>query len=331
MAATRRRPMTSDDEGAPCQLAAQVRDEIAALDRELNEIDMLVGQARAEAARHEQKRVQAHRAPRHARSRAPPRRSSPRATARSSRSPGAPCSWRRRSTSSRASARRSPATATRSRRSRTAWRASGPGCRSRTESAGATASALPPTLSRVVAAPPRRTSAARSPARCTTGPAQSLTNIVLQAQIVERLFAARPGPAPRASSGCSFRWSSRPSTRPRTSSSTCARWCSTTWASCPRSGARRASAAGARTCRWSSSRWAGTGGCRWTSRARCSGSSTRRWPPTCRRPRSGSRCAWTGASELEAHLSAQRTPPADARRAAARGAHRATCPTRSSR
>ncbi len=37
----------------------QVRDEIAALDRELAEIELLVGQARIEAARHEQKRIQA--------------------------------------------------------------------------------------------------------------------------------------------------------------------------------------------------------------------------------------------------------------------------------
>jgi hypothetical protein len=38
---------------------AQVSEDIAALDRELAEIELLVGQARAEAARHEQKRVQA--------------------------------------------------------------------------------------------------------------------------------------------------------------------------------------------------------------------------------------------------------------------------------
>ena len=36
---------------------ADVRTELEALDRELAEIEMLVGQARTEAARHEQKRV----------------------------------------------------------------------------------------------------------------------------------------------------------------------------------------------------------------------------------------------------------------------------------
>ena len=41
------------------QLAARLADDVAALDRELVEIDMLVGQARTEATRHEQKRAQA--------------------------------------------------------------------------------------------------------------------------------------------------------------------------------------------------------------------------------------------------------------------------------
>ncbi len=40
-------------------LAARLADDVAALDRELVEIDMLVGQARTEATRHEQKRAQA--------------------------------------------------------------------------------------------------------------------------------------------------------------------------------------------------------------------------------------------------------------------------------
>ena len=52
--------MASDDSGAPADpLAAQVQVEIESLDRELAEIEMLVGQARTEAARHEQKRAQA--------------------------------------------------------------------------------------------------------------------------------------------------------------------------------------------------------------------------------------------------------------------------------
>ena len=40
-------------------LAARLEEDLAALDRELTEIEMLAGQVRAEAARHEQKRAQA--------------------------------------------------------------------------------------------------------------------------------------------------------------------------------------------------------------------------------------------------------------------------------
>ncbi len=40
------------------QLAAILGADVAGLDRELVEIDMLVGQAKAEAVRHEQKRAQ---------------------------------------------------------------------------------------------------------------------------------------------------------------------------------------------------------------------------------------------------------------------------------
>ena len=40
-------------------LSARLATDLATLDRELTEIDMLVGQARTESARHEQKRVQA--------------------------------------------------------------------------------------------------------------------------------------------------------------------------------------------------------------------------------------------------------------------------------
>ena len=89
------------------------------------------------------------------------------------------------------------------------------------------------------------------------GPAQSLTNIVLQAQIVERLLGRDPA-APAASCACSCRWSSRRSTRRRRSSSTSGRWSSTTSASCRRSGAPRANAAGGRACRSSSTRSAGS-------------------------------------------------------------------------
>ena len=46
--------MPADPAGSPAPISAQIRAEIDALDRELAEIEMLVGQARAEAARHEQ-------------------------------------------------------------------------------------------------------------------------------------------------------------------------------------------------------------------------------------------------------------------------------------
>ena len=70
------------------------------------------------------------------------------------------------------------------------------------------------------------------------GPAQSLTNIVLQAQIVERLVRTDPERA-AAKSASWWAWSSRRSTPPRRSSST-GRWCSTTSVSCRRYGARPA-------------------------------------------------------------------------------------------
>ncbi len=54
--------MTTPDEpkdAAGLALAAELEADLATLDRELAEIDMLIGQARAEATRHEQKRTQA--------------------------------------------------------------------------------------------------------------------------------------------------------------------------------------------------------------------------------------------------------------------------------
>ena len=107
------------------------------------------------------------------------------------------------------------------------------------------------------------------------GPAQSLTNIVLQAQIVERLVASDPassagevqparrdGPADaRRDEDLHLRRPADGPRRPR-----------------PRPDAP-AGDAGAQprgpTCRSSSNRWDRTAGCRWTSRAACSGCSTR--------------------------------------------------------
>ena len=50
---------TLPDAGAPATLAETLDRELEGLDRELTEIEMLVGQARTEAGRHEQKRAQA--------------------------------------------------------------------------------------------------------------------------------------------------------------------------------------------------------------------------------------------------------------------------------
>ena len=50
---------TPPDAGAPVTLAETLDRELEGLDRELTEIEMLVGQARTEAGRHEQKRAQA--------------------------------------------------------------------------------------------------------------------------------------------------------------------------------------------------------------------------------------------------------------------------------
>ena len=49
---------TDPPPASAAQLAADIGADVAAIDNELAEIDMLVGQARAESARHEQKRAQ---------------------------------------------------------------------------------------------------------------------------------------------------------------------------------------------------------------------------------------------------------------------------------
>ena len=123
----------------------------------------------------------------------------PRRTRSSSRSPAAPSSWRRRSTTSTASAGPSPATGTpwprsparsvrwTSTRSRS-WRAMPrPGRVLGRRCPARSTDTLPPSLSRVVlnAQEDLRREIARS---MHDGPAQSLTNITLQAQIVERLL-----------------------------------------------------------------------------------------------------------------------------------------------
>ena len=52
-------PATDPPAGSPSELAARLKTDVGALERELAEIDMLIGQARAEAGRHEQKRAAA--------------------------------------------------------------------------------------------------------------------------------------------------------------------------------------------------------------------------------------------------------------------------------
>ena len=278
------------------------------------------GQARAEAARHEQKRAQAAeklagagpKRPggpggwlRHARDPDPARR----AHGGAGRRPGG------QAQGARPPPRRPwPHVAdARSRASRSPTRRRGGPTR------GATP-ALPPSLSRVVLS--AQEDLRREIARAMhDGPAQSLTNIVLQAQIVDRLAGAGPGHGQGRAPACSCRWSSRRWTPPRPSSSTSGRWCSTTWASCPRSGAPRVTGAAVRTSPSSSSRWARTGACRWTSRAPSSGSWTRPWPRTSRSARSGCSSGWTGATSWRPACPRTGPPVASGDGSAARGAH----------
>ncbi len=114
------------------------------------------------------------------------------------------------------------------------------------------------------------------------GPAQSLTNIVLQAADRGAAGRTRSRPAPRRGASADVDGRAdprcdqvvhlrRPADGPRR----------------PRSRAdaaprRPASAGGEPASRSNSTRWARTGACRWTSRAACSGSSTRPWPPISR-------------------------------------------------
>jgi hypothetical protein len=186
--------MTTPDEpkdAAGLALAAELQADLATLDRELAEIDMLIGQARAEATRHEQKRAQA--AERVAGD--VDKKADPREVAETFASLVA---LTRRAVLMEAQVdllegkRRALA------RHRTAI-ADVLGrielLASDAAAAAAAAAVLPPSLSpslsRVVlsAQEDLRRQIARS---MHDGPAQSLTNIVLQAQIVERLLERDP-------------------------------------------------------------------------------------------------------------------------------------------
>ena len=171
-------------------LAASLRADLATLDRELAEIDMLIGQARAEAPRHEQKRAQA------AERIAPPdKRTDPKEQADAYTQLVA---LTRRAVLMEAQVdllegKRKTLARHRAAVAAIADAVEGVPVAPPAEAAvvGAGAAAIPPGLSRVVlnAQEDLRRDIARA---MHDGPAQSLTNIVLQAEIVERLVARDP-------------------------------------------------------------------------------------------------------------------------------------------
>ncbi len=165
-------------------LVARLVTDIATLDREITEIDMLVGQARAEAGRHEQKRVQA--AEKLAESKDPAEAYSAvvlltkRAVLMEAQVDV--LDGKRRSLERHRTAIATVAEA---------LGAMDLGPIDAVASLAAEVESMPPSLSRVVlnAQEDLRREIARS---MHDGPAQSLTNIVLQAQIVERLLERDP-------------------------------------------------------------------------------------------------------------------------------------------
>jgi two-component system sensor histidine kinase DegS len=166
-------PSTLDD------VTERARTEVAQLDRELGEIEMLVNQARAEAARHEQKRSQA--ADKLAVSKHDPREAVEQSSAL--------VTLTRRAAVMEAQVdvlegKRKSLARFRDALAGYAGELSAVGPSGSADGAGA--AELTPAMSRVVlrAQEDLRREIARS---MHDGPAQSLTNIVLQAQIVERL------------------------------------------------------------------------------------------------------------------------------------------------
>ncbi len=179
--------MPSDDQAgsAATSLATDVRTEVEALDRELSEIDMLIGQARVEAARHEQKRAQA-----------TDRLANPGANpnlVELAEGYGTLVTLTRRAVVMEAQVDVLEGKHKALLRHRTALAALADRLEGvePPEPGGADAAALSPSLSRVVlsAQEDLRREIARS---MHDGPAQSLTNIVLQAQIVQRLLDRDP-------------------------------------------------------------------------------------------------------------------------------------------
>ncbi len=171
-------------------LLARLEADVAQLDLELEEIDMLVGQARAEAARHEQKRAQAAEKAASARDPAEAYEQLVTLTKRAvlMESQVDVLDGKRRSLGRHRDAIASIAEALGA-HGRGSLAALGPGAPPDGEQG-----TLPPSLSRVIlnAQEDLRREIARS---MHDGPAQSLTNITLQAQIVDRLLDRDPGAA----------------------------------------------------------------------------------------------------------------------------------------
>jgi two-component system sensor histidine kinase DegS len=190
MAATMSTHTDRDPDGAP-DLAARLESDLAALDRELAEIEMLAGQVKAEAARHEQKRAQA--AQRVAGQAQP-------ASKEVADSYAQLVTLTRRAVMMESQADLLDAKRKSLARHRAALAAIGEAAlaadvvpapaRETHEGEGS----LPPSLSRLVMS--AQEDLRREIARAMhDGPAQSLTNIVLQAQIVDRLLDRDPASA----------------------------------------------------------------------------------------------------------------------------------------
>ena len=173
---------TDPPPASAAQLAADIGTDVAAIDNELAEIDMLVGQARAEAARHEQKRTQLN------------------AKLTAADDGGGAEAWAQLVTLTKRSVlmeaqvdvlegkRRALA------RHRDALVAVAESLTALAAEAGPGADGGQPSLSRVVMS--AQEDLRREIARAMhDGPAQSLTNIVLQAAIVERLLGRDPDSA----------------------------------------------------------------------------------------------------------------------------------------
>lgn len=186
-------PDTPPDDPTP-DLVGRLHADVATLDRELAEIDMLIGQARAEAGRHEQKRAQA------AERMAPPDR-------KTDRREQADAYTQLLTLTRRAVLMEAQVEVLEGKRKALARHREAVASIAElldgadlpaTDTSAASADlepgagdALPPSLSRVVlnAQEDLRREIARM---MHDGPAQSLTNIVLQAEIVERLLTRDP-------------------------------------------------------------------------------------------------------------------------------------------